>query len=88
MIIRLSREDIPYTLRIAFLVVSVADNKALTSVGLFALELAVYRIQAGHDVYHAVVRQPRSVDINAAGSIFVIILTNHRGKGLKQRKHG
>ena len=88
MIIRLSREDIPYTLRIAFLVVSVADDKAPASVGLFALELAVYRIQAGHDVYHAVVRQPRSVDINAAGSIFVIILAHHRSKGLEQRKHG
>ena len=60
--------------------VAVANNESLGTVGLDALEITVYGIQAGHDVYHAVVGKPCLIDINAAGSGLIVILAHHSGK--------
>ena len=82
MVIRLRGQNVPDAFGIVLLIVSVADDEGLRAVGFYALEIAVYGIQAGHDVYHAVVGQPCLVDINAAGGVLIVVFAHHCRKGL------
>ena len=84
MVIGLGGQNVPDAFGIVLLVVSVADDEGLSSVGFYALEITVYGIQAGHDVYHAVVGKPCPVNINAASGVLIIVLAHHCRKGLHE----
>ena len=67
--------------------VAVVIRPALLAVLRQAGAVAVDGVEGGHGVDHAVVRAPALVDVEAAGSVLVIVFAHVVGTGIEQRPH-